>query len=181
MIVIGSTKKMIMGGWVLAALIVLAYNGSQLASLLAPPIAGYSHELRSVIGKRNQLDAQVSAARESMKDEDLARISAGVDRLPEKKEEENAEPPHPTPPAADATESETEMQLPQLQGIFRVGDIRGNMKLGALLAGKLFSEKDKIGIFTVDQISDKGVMLTQDGRSWFLKTPDVSFSFAREE
>jgi hypothetical protein len=181
MIAIGNTKKMMMGGWVLAALMVVAYNGSQLASLLAPPVAGYSPEVKSIISKRHQLDAQVSAARQSMKQIDLTGITAGVDQLPEKKENAGTEPPQSSAPTTDAAVTEKETLLPQLQGIFRVSDIHGNVKLRALLEGKILREKDQIGIFTVERISDKGIVLTKDERSWFLQTPDVPFCFAREE
>lgn len=183
MIALGNTKKMIMGGWVLAALLVFAYNGYQLTSLLAPPIAGYSPEVRSVIGKRHQLADQVAALRQAVKQVDPTWITAGVDRLPEKRQEEDAGALQPAePPAHEKTAgNESEMRLPRLQGVLRVSTIGGKAKLRALLDGNIFSENDRIGNFMVQQISDKGVMLTNDDGSWFLQTPDVSFSHAREE
>jgi hypothetical protein len=181
MMAIGDTKKMIMGGWILAALIVLAYNGSQFASLLAPPVTGYSHEVRSVIGKRHQMDAQIAAAKQSMTPLDLTWLATGVDRPPDKKEAENTEPAPPLASAADAPVTKEEMQLPRLQGIFQTSDIQGHLKRRAVLDGNLFKEKDRIGNFTVQQISDKGVLLTNDRGRWFLQPPDVPFSFAREE
>ena len=172
---------MIMGSWILAALIVLAYNGIQLASLLAPPITGYSHEVRSAISKQQQVEDMVAAARQSMMPLNITSLTAAVDRPPENKNVENTEPVHPKASAADTEVTKEETQLPQLQGIVRISDIQGQLKHRAVLDGKLFSEKDRIGTLTVQRISDKGVLLTNDKGSWFLPSPDVSFSFAREE
>lgn len=185
MIPIGNTKKMVMGGWILATLFVVAYNGFQLAPLFAPPVVGYSDAVKSVIGKRYSFEAQVLSARQSARQFDPTGITAGVDRPPEKREEPNAGPPasiaSETASGADAGGTQTEPLPPQLQGIFRVSDIHGNVKLRALLEGRILREKDRIGDFTVKQISDKGILLTKDARSWFLKSPNVPFSFAREE
>jgi hypothetical protein len=104
-----------------------------------------------------------------------------VDRPSGNKEAENTEPAPPLASATDAAVTKEETQLPRLQGIFQVSDIQGNQKRRAVLDGNLFREKDRIGNFTVQQISEKGVLLTNDRGSWFLQPPDVSFSFAREE
>ncbi|MFH0729045.1 MAG: hypothetical protein V2B19_22240 [Pseudomonadota bacterium] len=185
MIPTGNTKKMVMGGWILATLFIVAYNGFQLAPLFSPPIVGYSDAVKSVIGKRHSFETQVLSARQSARQFDPAGITAGVDRSPEKKEEPISAPPpsiaSETTSGAAAGGAETESPPPKLQGIFRVSDIHGNVKLRALLAGKIMREKDRIGDFTVKQISDKGVLLTKDERSWFLESPNVPFSFAREE
>jgi hypothetical protein len=181
MILIGNTKKMIMGGWILASLFGAAYNGFQLAPLFSSPVAGYSDEVRAVISKRHSLEAQVLAARSSVRQVDLAALTAGVDRPPVTKEDRNAEPPSSLASGVDTGDTETEPPLPQLQGIFRNVDIHGNVTLRAILDGKMKSEKDRLGRFSVNQISDKGVLLTKDERSWFLQLPDVPFCFTRKE
>jgi hypothetical protein len=181
MMVIGGTKKMIRGGLILAALTVLAYNGSQFASLLAPPITGYSDEVRSVIGKQRQVDTLAAAARKPVAPPDLTWLATGENRPPDKKEAEITAPPPSMTATADAAVPPVETRRPRLQGIYRVSDIQGHVKRRAVLDGKLYKEKDRIGNFTVQQISEKGVMLANETESWFLQAPDVSFSFAREE
>jgi hypothetical protein len=72
------------------------------------------------------------------------------------------------------------MQLPKLSGILHCLDINGNVDALAVIEGRRFQEKDTVREFQIQKIEEKGVVLTKAGKRWFLKTPEVSYSYNHE-
>lgn len=186
MIVTGDTKRLLIGIWILAALITLAYSGQALLVLFSPPIMGYSSTVKSVILKKQQLAAMMAETESAEAKADLLTIAAGLDKttpLEEEEEEEEEESIRMPPlmPSANPVSFDQAPKPPLLRGVFRTMDSRGKMYLRALLDSELLAENDRIGDFTVQRISEKGVLLTKESVSLFLPSPDVPFCLTREE
>jgi len=168
---------LVFGCWLLAALLLAGHNASTLASLLCMPVSGQSAQVKSAGEKWRQLQDKMSQSVKEMADKvdlDLAftKFSSSIE--------------HPKSSVLDseiAPEARTEPQiqyLPKLSGIIRCMDINGNAYALALIEGRRFQEKDTVREFRIQKIEEKGVILTKGGRRWFLKTPDVSYSYNRE-
>jgi hypothetical protein len=59
-------------------------------------------------------------------------------------------------------------------------DIQGNEYALAVIEGRRFRENDQVRDFRIRKIEEKGVVLAKGGKSWFLKTPEVSYSYNHE-
>ncbi len=173
MITLGSRKRLCIGGWVLVAFIFLGYNGFVLASLFSPPIAGLSKETRLASRKWLGLEKKISLImKESVDNIDLKPIVSkfAPDLKVVKKQ----------PPQSESQlfefEGNLEIKLPVLTGIMQILDARGNQRSFALIEGKRLMEKDSIRGFNVQKVTNKGVVLTKKGKTWFIQTPEVYFS-----
>jgi hypothetical protein len=71
---------------------------------------------------------------------------------------------------------QAKIQLPILSGILRNTDIHGRANATAVLDGRRLKENDKIQGFRIRKILEDGVVVTNNGRSWFISTPDVAYS-----
>ena len=73
-------------------------------------------------------------------------------------------------------EGKLETKPPVLTGIMQILDARGNQRSFALIEGKRLMEKDSVRGFNVQKVTNKGVVLTKEGKTWFIQTPNVYFS-----
>jgi len=173
----GSRPRLVFGCWLLAALLLAGHNASTLASLIGMPVSGQSAQVKSASEKWRQLQDKMSQSVKEMADKvdlDLAftKFSSSIE--------------HPKSSVLDSkivpeARTETQIQyLPKLSGIIRCMDINGNAFALALIEGRRFQEKDTVHEFRIQKIEEKGVILTKGGRRWFLKTPDVSYSYNDE-
>ena len=177
MIILGSSKRFYISGWILAAFILLGFNGFALLSLFSPPLVGRSQETRLASQKWHKLENRLALIqKEAFDNIDLkpivARFSPDLDVV--KKQ----------PPGSQAvkseSEAESEVQPPILTGIMKISDAHGNHRLFALIEGKRLMENDRVRDFTVQKITNHGAVLSRNGKTWFVPAPEVYFSLDRE-
>lgn len=164
-------KRLWMGYSILAALLLLGYNGSKLMTLLTPSLPGLSGEVRKAQQKWDRIrDADSLLLKGGDEEIDLDRILAGFTRTyPDK-----------TAPVASCREEKKEVpsvpRLPNLAGILLAENIKGRKLWRAVIEGKALSEGDQVKGFTVRKITARGVILAREGKSWFIPAPKVRFS-----
>ena len=173
MITLGSRKRLCIGGWVLAAFIFLGYNGFVLTSLFSPPLVGRSKETRLASRKWLRLVKKNSLImKENVENIDLKPIiSKFVPDLRVVKKQF----PHPEAEPSEF-EGKFEIKPPVLTGIMKILDAQGNQRSFALIEGKRLMERDSVRGFSVQKVTNKGVLLTKRGKTWFIPTPKVYFS-----
>jgi len=171
MIIIGSYERLCFGGLILAALLLLAYNGLVLMPLLNPTIIGQSEEVRLASRKWQKLSEKDSLIVKEIwhnKDIELIASRLGFDT---------------SEMMADSSNQKKDdgigIKLPSLTGIMQISDIHGNIISVAVIEGKRLVEKDEIKGFKIKNITRKGVTLKRAGKSWFITAPEVQFSVAK--
>ena len=167
-----------MGGWILAAFIILGYNGFALTSLFSPPVVGRSIETRLASQKWLKLEEKLALAqKEAIGDIDLEPIVAKFMLEADKEKKQSPQlQVEPTPLTA-----EIEVKPPELTGIMKVSDSHGNERWFALIQGRRLQEEDSVSGFTIQKITNKGVVIEKKGETWFLPTPEIYFSLDREK
>ena len=141
------------------------------------PVSGQSAQVKSASEKWRQLQDKMSQTVKEMADKvdlDLAFTKFSFSFEHQKSNVIDLD-------IAQETRSEPQIQhLPKLSGILRCMDINGNVYALALIEGRRFQEKDTVRDFRIQKIDERGVVLTRGGRRWFLKTPEVSYSYNHE-
>lgn len=154
----------------MVALVVLGYNGFKVMSFLNPSLLGPSNLVKVARQKWQQFDkALPHAAHEVYDSIDLDLMLAHL--TPESfksKQKDQITPPK--------KEKEAQVRLPKLTGVLSVSDIRGNIRSLAVIGGKRLAEQDRVDEFTVQKITKRGVVLTKNGRRWFLPAPEVRYT-----
>ncbi len=169
----GSRQRLVLSGWVLAALLLTGYNGSKLMTLLSPPIVSRSMEVRLASQKWRQLQNIISQSSETMTT--AIDLDTAFGKLPPVAEKKIPVQPDQSP--AKNTEIQyMEMQLPTLSGILRNTDIHGRAYAVAVIDGHRLRENDRMEGFTVQKIKKDGVVIARNGQTWFLGAPDVAYS-----
>ena len=172
-------KRLIIGLWVLAALLILWYNAVAMTSLLDQPMAGLSPQARESITKWERLEIQIaSQLKDKFSVQEFDKFLSAIDIekvkavLPVKK----------TKPKTKASKKTTkpvkkkEIILPKLNGILAILDVRGQTLHLAVIDGKTREEKSRIGEFTLERIDAEGILISQEDQSWFIHRPQVAFS-----
>lgn len=173
MITLGSGKRMFVGGWILAAFLIIGYNGFTLTSLFSPPLFGRSKEARLASQKWLRLENKISLImKESIDNIDLRPIVSkfrpdlGVVRKQSLQLQSKD----------GQFEGEFQIKLPVLTGIMKVSDAQGNQRLFALIEGQRLKEKERVRGFTLEKIAHNGVVFKRNGKTWFVPTPKINFS-----
>ena len=170
MIVKGNPKRLTIGLWVLAALLILWYNAVTVIALLDQPLVGLSPEARETITKWQRLELVLADQLKEMLDhKEIDRIIAAIDIkkivavIPVKK-------PKPVTVVKRTIEpvKKKKVDLPTLNGILTIYDASGSTVHLAVIAGKAREEKSRIGEFILEKIESKGILLTQNKESWFI-------------
>ena len=182
MIVKGNPKRLLIGLWVLAALLILWYNAAAMTSLFDRPLPGLSPEARETITKYQRLENQIkSRFKDKLTIQELTEIVAHIDLesvrkivLPVKKS--LAKPKAVKKPKKIIAKPKQVVTLPSLNGIMAVYDKMGHVVYLAVIDGKTREEKSSVGKFVIDKIEADGVHLKQDKDSWFITAPRVDFS-----
>lgn len=162
----------------MAAMLMLAYNGANLVSLLDPALIGYSANVRMVSQKWHQLDT-LQANKTDFDPEGLNLTSVMYQK-----------PPPPPPPEIEPEIEEIAMEeapepvpveviLPTLTGIIESKGVNEPTLYYALIDGKKLAELDHVSGFIVQKIDRSGVTLTREDRQWFVARPEVFFSIDR--
>ena len=169
----GSWQRLVLSCWLIVALGLIAYNSSKLMTLLSPPIAGRSMEVRLASQKWRQLQNSIDRGSEEFTkiiDLDMALLGIpanpadNIPKLPDISSDENKKV------------QPSEIQLPILSGILRNTDIHGRAYATAVIDGHRLLENDRIQGFTIQKILEDGVVIAGSGQRWFLRAPAVAFS-----
>ena len=171
MINVSGRMRMFAGGWILAALIVIAYNGASISTLFSPPIVGLSKDARLASQKWLRLENKMTTrAKRSVAPVDLNQVVA---RYTPKISPATIKTAAPTADVAKKTA--TPVVPPVLTGIIEVMDRQGARRLTALMEGRRGVEKERIRGFSIKKITLDGVELTRNGHKWFIPAPKVYF------
>jgi hypothetical protein len=169
----GSKQRLCIGGWVLAALVMIGLNAFRFMSLEQLPLVGYSQTIKAVQSRLQDFDRTVATGIFTLKDH-IIPISAGgsffTNSKTAKRDDDGKGPQDIR--IADAAES----VLPTLSGILQTLDLRGSVYYRAVLNGQVCGEQDKINEFTVVKISPTAVVVRRAGRKWTLDGPTPYFS-----
>jgi hypothetical protein len=169
----GSWQRLTLGGWIIAALFLIAYNSSRLMVLLSPPITARSMEVKLASQKWWQLQDKIShGSKENLEAMDLDMAFLGTST--------NAGGIKPKSPDISSAKvdngQQTKIQLPILSGILHNTDIHGRASALAIIDGHRLKESDKIQGFKIQKIKDDGVVVTRNGQRWFLSAPNVPYN-----
>lgn len=177
-ITVGDKQRSFIGGWVLAALLVMGLNGLNLTNLLDQPLLGNSREVKGIRRQWKLLEQLSSLAIREAKavaEVDMDRVFSKFEPLAVLKVWDNET-------AADVVqEEESGPILPKLTGIISVLDLEGNVENSAMFYGKRYTEKDKVQGFHIEKIAEEGVYMTKWGRNWFVPAPDGEFTSIRKD
>lgn len=174
MIVLGERKQLFIGGWVIAALILIAYNGFNLSLLFSPPIVGRSKDARLASQKWLRYDRErLRLVDETVGKVDLEQV---IQRF-KPKIEVVVKQKKPIPAGKEGEPVvRAEIIPPELTGVMSIATASGQQRMSALMDGRQWFEKQHIREFYIQRITARGVLLAHDGKTWFLPTPQVSFS-----
>ncbi len=178
MVIKGNPKRLIIGLWVLAALLILWYNAAAMTALIDKPLPGLSSDARATIAKWQRLENDIAMRLKEIIDlQEIEKIFARIDFkqtkavLPAKKTESRPKPVQKPEPLI-----KKKIELPSLNGIMTVYGTDGDVVYLAVIDGKTRETKSKIGDFVIQRIDAKGILLVQDKESWFVPAPTVEFS-----
>lgn len=169
MIIAGNKQRACMGGWLLAALLMLGINANQLMSLANQPLVGYSQTIKSLKTRLQQFDNTLV---------DGVVAFASQIELPQPSRVEKSLPaaagPDPKGPQDQTSKQPT--VLPSLTGIMHVVSPDGDVYFQAVLNGRVCREKDKIDNFSIVKISPAGVVIRRAGFQWTIDSPNPHYS-----
>jgi hypothetical protein len=170
-------RRLAIAGWIAAALLLLAVAGYALPELFAVPKAAESRELATARRKLRELgDTTAVAASPGPPADTLDRLLA------------SAAPPAAAGPGGSAAASAAaaaegvpgESLLPELSGVMKVASVRGDIRYRALFAGRDLGVGERVDGYTIERISEAGVVLGKDGQRWTLPSPEVIYSLSQE-
>ena len=70
--------------------------------------------------------------------------------------------------------------LPSISGILKSIDVNGRVNKIVLIKDKILSEGQIINGFLIKKITDKGVYICKNHKTWFIPLTEVSFSIVKE-
>lgn len=151
----------------------IGYNGSRLMTLLSPPLAGRSIEVKLASRKWRQLQDKISQNPQDLTESiDLDAAIHGVAFASKKNTREL-----PAKSSDDSKKaSQREVPMPVLSGILRNTDIHGRTYITAVIDGHRLRENDSVRGFQINKIQADGVVVASGGRKWFLSAPNVAYS-----
>jgi hypothetical protein len=161
----------------LVALMLVGHHTSELMTLLDTPISGQSTEVKLASEQWRRLQekiTQTAAKRMDRIDLDLVFLNPSPHMRHQTPTAEDRGDGHKTGVAQKIT------QLPALSGILRCTDIYGNAYALAVIEGRRFRENEQVREYTIQKIDDQGVVLAKGGRRWFLRSPEVPYSYNYE-
>jgi hypothetical protein len=170
--IVSHNSRMYFAGWLLAALLLLVANVLKLSQLSLEPMIGSSAAVNVLRLKLHQFDEIMSARR--MDSEVRLDQTILPARLPK-------DAPQPPPPAVVGTPAEETLpgeppRFPQLSGILKVATNKGQWHYSAVMDGSVYSLKDHIREFLIEEISSRGIVLSRGKQRWLIPAPEVYYS-----
>jgi hypothetical protein len=166
-----SRRRLCVGGWILAALVLAGVNGWAWLSLESQALVGNSPTIKSLQQKLARL--QAAKAREGRQMEGIGPGVFEARYTPRSAPE--TQPPTADPRPRDAAPE----ALPVLTGVVGRLTPQGGVEYAALLDRRLCRIRDRVGDFVVERISPSGVMLRRAGQEWFVEAPQPYHSSQR--
>ncbi len=162
-------RRSLIGCWALAALLLAGYNLNELSRLADPSPPPPSRDLRDIRRQWQELeDSAAQTAKQVIDRLDFERILSLF-----------------KPGVEERLEGGQPMELgpgrPQLTGILRISDVRGNIQTFAVLEGERYRKGETVQGYTVRTVTQKGVVLEREGETWSLPVPEGRFSVVRVE
>lgn len=166
-------RQALIGLWILAGLLVAGFNAYAIMTILDTPLPGYSDGVRTV--ERGMQECRTLMATVTHKNR--SEIAALAGRFPSTavKQVPIARKPVVSAPVKEPY-SQASGNLPSLAGILIRRTADGIVNRLALLDGRPLSEGDTVADFSLREISDRGVMLARNGRTFFIEAPRVAHS-----
>jgi hypothetical protein len=165
-------KRLYLGGWFLVGILLLGLNTFKFMSLSMQPLVGPSPAVKMLQVKLNQLESILSGIRQNWQNNIDPRILFAK-YSNQQSQTDRFIPEISTP---QSTPVEKPDDLPKLVGILQILDAQGKLHHAAVLNGKTYSEKDRIGAYIIEKISTRGILLTQRGQQWHVPLPKIHFS-----
>ncbi len=144
----------------------MAANTHSLMSLFDTSLVGNSEAVRLASSKWRQFEELQVKASKKAHTIDLNMIFTKF--LPDK-----------IPPANAGVVSEKETQadtLPVVSGIVALSDVHGSRLLYATIDGATYPENAEVQGYTIEAITQKGVLFTRYGKRNFVPKPEVYYS-----
>jgi hypothetical protein len=171
-------KRLAIGLWVLAALLVLWYNAVAFLSLWDRELTAMSPGARATIAKRQQLESRMAQKLLGVIDPlQINHIAAKIDGR------RVVPPPKPiggTPVQAVVKKvkpaPKVEVKLPSLDGIIAVYHPSKGKTYLAVMDGKTLEERSGINDFVIQSIDAKGVLLARGAKAVFIPAPQIAYS-----
>ena len=162
---------MYIAGYLLAALLLLGANVLKLSQLPLEPMIGSSAAVNTIRLKLHQFDELMSARRIDSE----VRLDQKI--LPTRLPKASPQPaPAPLGIPAEETRPGEPQRLPQLSGILKVANNKGLWHYSVVMDGKVYSAKDYIHEFFIEEISSRGIALSCGKQRWFIPAPEVYYS-----
>jgi hypothetical protein len=169
--IISNSSRMYIGGWLLAALLLMGANLSKVGQLQFKPLTENPtvvNTLRLKLYRFEQIMSEHRGDAELLWDKPVLLARSSIP---------------PTPPRTPSAETEVAeaktpnpLLWPQLSGILMAVTPGGQRLYTALLDGKAYSAKDRFLGFLIEEISSRGVWLSQHGQRRFIPAPEVYYS-----
>lgn len=175
-------QRMCIGCILLAALLLLGFNGYRFMALEDQPLEGYSAAIKSIDRKMAQLEKGLAVKAESHDgmaglELSLARYTKATDAAQHMETVAVADPVRPPKTRTDkASAKQEQILLPACSGIIQVQNAVGALGYKAVLDGKLVQVEDRILDFTVHAITPESVVLSRLGRKWSIAGPLAAYT-----
>jgi hypothetical protein len=166
-------KKIIIGTFVLLAIVLTGYNGFKFMSLYDTPLTGSSLESRLASDKWNRLGDLLMNKENLDLNVSLENFEQGGP-LPELHSEVVAQDIQPA-----LAPVQYDPGLPVISGLVKTMNSEGKLRVAVFINNKLYHEHDAVEGFVIKEITDTGVNLTKGKRNWLVETPDISYSVDR--
>lgn len=173
MIQTGSKKGLFVGICILVSILLTGYNGFKLMTLFDPFLLKRSDSVIKAMEKWRQFKTKSEEVlSQALNDSEIKMLTSKIG-YPLKKREVSIIK---TSKDDNKIEKTIEEKLPVLSGILQVLNVQGKTNSYALMEGKKLKEGFKISDFTVQKITENGVLLARGGKTWFIDSPKVYFS-----
>lgn len=175
MIQIGSKNRLIIDGFIIAAVIVVAINIYLLTELIGTPMAQKSDEFKMAGNKWKQY--------KQMQDQTVDDLIKRAEAIIAVAKMGRKAKPEKTQLTADTQTDENPKLpgVPNLAGILQVSGPGERSSFIALMEGKRLHKNDKINNYIIKDITTKGVLLSRNGETKFIPVPEVYFSLVGEQ
>lgn len=172
MTLFGNKQRLCIGGWMLAALVILAVNWYDYAGLVGRPLESHSSTIRSLSAKLNRLDG--AAIERKLQQLSLDGYHEFFARY--LKSDPEIQPAAHTLEKPSPVETVTAPALPDLTGVIQVIGQNGTVNHLCVLDGRVYKEKESIEGFLVERITAEGVLLRKSERQHFINRPEIYYS-----
>ena len=167
-------KILFIGGWVLAALLLMGYNALEAHKLLKVSFFRNSENINMV--RENHQKIMQKGYLEGKVREDRINLDHIFAKFVQNFHDQQTDIALKLEKKKVGEKEKDNVKIPELEGILKSSDIYGNIHLLAIIEGMICSKEDRVHGFTVCKITDKGIDLTKDGKYWFIPSPEVKFS-----